>query len=108
MTTIPFNFGKEISKMSIENNNFTIKDNSSDISPHLPQYMREPLTILARIRGYKGIDDYVIRMVQNELISIKDGAQGITDIGQDIIKYLERLGITSSTSESEHDEEELK
>jgi hypothetical protein len=88
------------------NNNFTIKDTSSDISPHLPQYMREPLIILARIRGYKGIDDYVISMVQNELISIKDGAQGITDIGQDIIKYLERLGITSS--ESENDEEELK
>jgi hypothetical protein len=109
MTTIPFSFGKEVSKMSIENNNFTIKDNSSDISPHLPQYIREPLTILARIRGYKGIDDYVVSMVQDDLVSIKDGAQGVTDIGQDIIKYLERLGITSSTSEPEQeDEEELK
>lgn len=53
------------------NNNFTFKDTSSDIAPHLPSYMREPLTILSRIRGYKGIDDYVIHMDQEELVSIK-------------------------------------
>jgi len=105
---IPFNFDKEI-KMSINNNNFTIKDNSSEIATHLPNYMREPLTILARIRGYKGIDDYVISILQDDLISIKDGGQGITDIGQDIINYLERLGITSSSDESEHNfKEDLK
>ena len=101
--------------MSINNSNFTIKDNSSEIATHLPKHMIEHLTILARIRGYKGIDDYIISMIQDELISIKDGAQGITDIGQDIIKYLERLGVTSSSSssssfssESESDKEVLK
>lgn len=77
--------------MSINDNNFTIKDNASELATYLPKYMIEPLTILERIRGYRGIDDYVISMIQDELVSIKDGAQG--GISEDIIKYLERLRI---------------
>jgi len=73
--------------MSINNNNFTIKDNSSDIATHLPKYMIEHLTILGRIRGYKGIDDYIISMIQDELISIKDGAKEL----QTLVKILSSI-----------------
>ncbi len=39
------------SNIDNNNNNFTIKDNSSDIASFLPKYLIEPLTMLARIRN---------------------------------------------------------
>jgi hypothetical protein len=89
-------------------NNFTIRDNSSEIATFLPKELIEPLTILSRIRGYRGIDDYILHLIQDELISIKDGAQGGTS--EDIIKYLDKrlVGIDRNTTTIEEEKEDLK
>ena len=58
------------------NTSFIIADNSSEIARILPSNLIEPLVILAKIKGYKGIDDYVIHLIEYELESIRDGGQG--------------------------------
>jgi hypothetical protein len=70
---------------------FIIADNSSEIARILPENLIEPLVILARIRGYKGIDDYVIHLIEHELESIRDGGQGISDLGEYVIEYIEKI-----------------
>jgi hypothetical protein len=50
----------------------------------------EPLILIAKIKGYDGIDDYVIQLIKDDLISIRDGGQGVSDIGECITKYLEK------------------
>jgi len=42
-----------------DHTSFIIADNSSEIARILPDNLVEPLVILAKIKGYKGIDDYV-------------------------------------------------
>jgi hypothetical protein len=72
------------------NNSISIRDNNSQIISILPKELVEPLTIIAKIKGYDGIDDYVIQLVKDDLISIRDGGQGVSDIGEYISKYLEK------------------
>ena len=93
---------------STDENNFTIKDTSSDIAPHLPGYMIEPLTVLARIKGFKGIDSYIIDILKNELFSIQAGCRGVVDIGEDVCQYLEDLKIFPpiGSEENENNDEE--
>ncbi|MGI9012609.1 MAG: hypothetical protein ACR2F1_15675 [Nitrososphaeraceae archaeon] len=76
-----------------DDSSFIIHDNSSEISRTkiFPDNFIEPLVILARIKGYKGIDDYVIHLIENELESIRDGGQGISDLGEYVIKYIARI-----------------
>ena len=40
--------------MSIGNNNFTIKDNSSEFAKLLPKKWIEPQTNIARVKGFQG------------------------------------------------------
>jgi len=51
---------------------FIIADNSSEIARIIPNNLIEPLVILAKIKGYKGIDDYVLHLIEHELESIRD------------------------------------
>ena len=53
--------------------------------------MVEPLVILTRIKGYKGIDDYVIHLIEHELESIGDGGKGIEDLGKYVIEYITKI-----------------
>jgi hypothetical protein len=53
--------------MSIDNNNFTIRDNASQFAKYLPNKYIEPLTIIARIKGYDGIDDYILELIRGRL-----------------------------------------
>jgi len=46
--------------MSVYNNNFTIKDTSSEFAKILPNKWIEPLTIIASVIGYRGIDEYLL------------------------------------------------
>jgi hypothetical protein len=46
---------------------------------------------LAKIKGYKGIDDYVLQLIEHELESIRDGGQGIQDLGEYVIEYITRI-----------------
>jgi hypothetical protein len=73
------------------NTTFIIPDNSSEIARILPHNLIEPFVILARIKGYKGIDDYVIHLIEHELESIRDGGQGIQDLGEYVIQYIAKI-----------------
>jgi hypothetical protein len=50
------------------NNNFTtIFDNSSHIAKILPKNLIEPLVIIAKIKGFESIEDYVIRISKRRI-----------------------------------------
>ena len=93
--------------------NLIIHDNSSEIARTkiFPDNFIEPLVILAKIKGYKGIDDYVIHLIEHELESIiRDGGQGIHDLGEYVIDYIEKIiggpDDTTSSKEEEGDKRE--
>jgi hypothetical protein len=85
-----------------DDSSFIIHDNSSQIARTkiFPDNFIEPLVILAKIKGYKGIDDYVIHLIEHELESIRDGGQGIQDLGEYVIKYIAKI-IGPDNSEEE-------
>jgi hypothetical protein len=85
---------------------FIIADNSSQIASVLPHNFIEPLVILAKIKGYKGIDDYVMHLIEHELESIRDGGQGIDDLGEYVIDYISK--IIGPGNEEEEEEKEVK
>src|SRR5687768_94161 len=83
---------------------FIIHDNSSEIARTkiFPDHFIEPLVILAKIKGYKGIDDYVIHLIEHELESIREGGQGIQDLGEYVIQYIANIiGPDNNSSEEE-------
>ena len=90
-------------------NNFIIADNSSEIARIIPSYLIEPLVILATIKGYKGIDDYVLHLIEHELESIRDGGQGIQDLGEYVIEYIAKIigSDTTTIIEEEEGEQEI-
>lgn len=73
--------------------NLIIHDNSSEIARTkiFPDRFIEPLVILAKIKGYKGIDDYIIHLIEHELESIRYGGQGIQDLGEYVIDYIAKI-----------------
>ena len=84
------------------NTSFIITDNSSEIARIIPDNLIEPLVILAKIKGYKGLDDYVIHLIEHELESIRDGGQGIQDLGEYVIEYIGKIiGPDNSGEEKE-------
>jgi hypothetical protein len=89
-----------------DNTNFIITDNSSEIARTkiFPDNLIEPLVILAKIKGFKGIDDYVIHLIEDELESIRDGGQGRDDLGEYIIDYIAK--IIGPGNEKEEEEKE--
>jgi hypothetical protein len=89
------------------NTTFIIADNSSEIARTkiFPDNLIEPLVILARIKGYKGIDDYVMHLIEHELESIKDGGQGIQDLGGYVIEYIGKIIGPDNSVEEERGEE---
>ena len=52
--------------MSTDNNNFTIKD-TSEFVKLLPNKWIEPLTIIARVKGYREIDEYLLELIQERV-----------------------------------------
>jgi hypothetical protein len=66
-------------------NNFTIRDNSSEFARILPEKWIEPLTIIARINGSKGIDDYILELVKDRLEMFTDTRDNLEE---DFQKYM--------------------
>ena len=63
---------------------------------------------LAKIKEYKGIDDYVLYLIEHKLESIRDGGQGIDDLGEYVIEYLAKIIGPDDEEEKEvKDEEEV-
>ncbi len=94
-----------------DDSTFIIADNSSEISRTkiFPDHFIEPLVILAKIKGYKGIDDYVVHLIEHELESIRDGGQGIQDLGEYVIDYITKIiGPDRNSSRSDEAREDVK
>ena len=91
-----------------DHTSFIITDNSSEIARILPDNLVEPLVILAKIKGYKGIDDYVLHLIEHELESIRDGGQGIQDLGEYVIEYIEKIIGPDNEDDKKEEEEEGK
>jgi hypothetical protein len=63
---------------------------------------------LPRSSGYKGIDDYVSHLTEHKLESIRDGGQGIDDLGEYVVEYLAKIIGPDDEEEKEvKDEEEV-
>jgi hypothetical protein len=50
-----------------------LRENNSQIISILLKELAEPLILIAKIKGYDGIDDYVIDVVKEDLESIRGG-----------------------------------
>jgi hypothetical protein len=116
MTTIPFNFSdKEIGeRRKMTATTIELRDNNSQFIPILPNELAEPLILIAKIKGFSGVDKYIIDLIQDDLVSIRDGGQGVSDIGEYIIKYLEKneylekiCPTTTDTDEKKKEGEEI-
>ena len=53
--------------MYSEENNFTIMDNTSEFAKLLNSNWIEPLTIIARVKNYKGIDELILELIKDRL-----------------------------------------
>ena len=67
---------------------FTIKDNNSEFTKYLPNKWMEPLTIIARIKGYDGIDDYITELIKDSLEMFTDTRD---ELGEDFQKYMHNM-----------------
>ena len=83
-------------KMTIE-----VKDNNSKIIGLIPSHLQEPIALIAKVKGFESIDDYVTQLVKEDLESIRDGGQGAAEFGNFISDYLETI-IPSPPSSSDN------
>jgi hypothetical protein len=65
--------------MSSEENNFTIRDNSSEFAKLLPNNWIEPLTIIARVKNYKGIDELILEVIKDRVEMFTDSRDNLDD-----------------------------
>lgn len=83
-----------------DNTTFIITDNSSEIArtKTFPDNWIEPLTIIARVEGYNGIDDYVLHLIKDRLEMFTDTRDELDESFQ---KYMQDIigPINSSISE---------
>jgi non-homologous end joining protein Ku len=75
-------------------NNIEVKDHNSKIIHLIPSDLREPISLVAKIKGFESVDDYVVQLVKEDLESISEGGQELIDIGECIAKYLEKKTTT--------------
>ena len=67
----------------MSDNNFTIMDNSSEFAKLLPDNWIEPLTIIARVKGYNGIDTYILELIQDKIEQFTDTRDNLDDAFQE-------------------------
>jgi hypothetical protein len=71
------------------NNNFLIKYNDSEFAKLLPEKWIEPLTIIARIKGYDGgVDEYIVELIRDSLEMFADARD---ELGEHFEKYMQNI-----------------
>jgi hypothetical protein len=71
---------------------FIIHDNSSEIAKCIPEKYVEPLVIIARIKGFDGIDDYIIHLIKDRLEMFADTCRD--DLDDSFQEYLHDMIIS--------------
>lgn len=83
-----------------------LRENNSQIISILLKELAEPLILIAKIKGYDGIDDYVIDVVKEDLESIR-GGQWAAEFGNFIMDYLEKIIPSPSSIPYDKGEEKI-
>jgi hypothetical protein len=65
-----------------DSSSFIIHDNSSEIAKVIPEKYVEPLVIIARIKGFDGVDDYIIHLIKDQLEMFTDTRDDLEDAFQ--------------------------
>ena len=80
-------------------NNYTIRDNNSQIISILPKDWVEPLIIISRVEGFDGIDSYVLHLIKDRLEMFIDTRD---ELGEDFKKYMQKIeGLTDIETTTE-------
>ena len=77
--------------MDINNNTIEVKSHSSKIIGLIPSHLHEPIALIAKIKGFESIDDYVIDVIKRELESLREGGHAAADFGESIADYLQNM-----------------
>jgi|SRR5687767_14949346 len=56
----------------------------------LPKELVEPAILVAKIKGYQSVDEYVVDVIADDLISIREGGQSFREFGEKIAEYLDK------------------
>lgn len=71
---------------------FVIHDNSSKFARFIPEKWIEALTIVSKVKGYDGIDEYILELIRSRLEMFTDTRDTLDDAFQ---KYMQNIeGIT--------------
>ena len=90
---------------------FAINDNSSQFVRFLPEKYIEPLVIIARIKGYDSIDNYILNLIKDRLEMFADTRDGLDDYFQEYMhdrmvgKDVPNKSAHKDKEESEEEEE---
>jgi hypothetical protein len=68
-----------------DNNNFTIRDNSSEFAKLLDSNWIEALTIIARVQNYNSIDELILELIKDRLEMYSDTRD---NLDEDFQKYM--------------------
>jgi hypothetical protein len=71
--------------------NIEIKDHNSKTIGLIPEQLHEPIALIAKVKGFDSIDDYVIDVLKRELESIRKGENAAADFGESIAEYLQNM-----------------
>lgn len=85
--------------------NFTIRDNASQFAKYLPEKWIEPLTLISRIEGYRGIDEYILELIKDRLEMFADTRENLDD---DFQKYISNIMEIPLQQKQEEEEESNK
>ena len=86
--------------------NIEIKDHNSKTIGLIPDNLHEPIALIAKVKGFDSIDDYVIDVVKRELESLRKGEEAAADFGESIAEYLQNMIpplITNTTTPPDDD-----
>ena len=85
--------------------NWVFRDNSSGISRCIPKQWVEPLTIIARVEGYDGVDEYVVKLIKDRLEMFADTRD---ELGESFQEYMNDIVKIPLVKEEEEEEDLLK
>ena len=80
----------------------------------LPKELVEPVLLISKIRGFQNVNEYIVDLVEDDLISVKEGGQGPDKMYESIteyltnIEYLEKLYPSDPNAESVKDYVKVK
>jgi hypothetical protein len=83
--------------------NIEIKDHNSKTIGLIPINLHEPIALIAKVKGFDSIDDYVIDILKRELESIRKGGDAAADFGESIAEYLQNMIPSFGSFSSDND-----